>query len=232
MLNVQQINKNTDLLAMAGNVTRLAKVAQTGGGEYAGACPFYGRCDSFWVQAFGKLGGRWFCRSSGGDRWHDAIDIDMRLKSVDFVTAARRLGDLSIAQHRQPAEEITLNKIQWAYRAGEFWDTTITHLWRPAGAKAVEWLHQRGLSDSTLKYWGIGYNPSTVYDPPEAWGFSGRKKSIYLPRGVVIVNIDGQGWHYVKIRRGGDSKFIMAAVSHMWPFGAETAKDKSSAFFF
>ena len=53
------IKQRADLLGLIGADTRLKKVASTGGGGYAGACPFCGGRDRFRVQ---PEQGRWWCR--------------------------------------------------------------------------------------------------------------------------------------------------------------------------
>src|SRR5207245_596775 len=46
-IDTEAIKQRTDLLGLIGADTRLKKVAMTGGGEYAGACPFCGGRDRF-----------------------------------------------------------------------------------------------------------------------------------------------------------------------------------------
>ena len=77
------IKQRTDLLGLIGADTRLKKVASTGGGEYAGPCPFCGGRDRFRVQ---PLRGRWWCRGcSDGPRWQDAIGYVRRRDRISKV---------------------------------------------------------------------------------------------------------------------------------------------------
>jgi hypothetical protein len=58
---------------------------------------------------------------------------------------------------------------------------------------------ERGLSDTTIQAFHIGYNPTNLYDDPAKWDLDGRK--VWLPRGIIIPGmLDGQ-IHYIKIRR-------------------------------
>src|SRR5918912_568461 len=84
------IKQRTYLLGLDGVDTRLKKVASTGGGEYAGPCPFCGGRDRFRVQ---PLRGRWWCRGcSDGPRWQDAIAYVRQREGVGFAEACQRLG--------------------------------------------------------------------------------------------------------------------------------------------
>ena len=66
--------------------------------------------------------------------------------------------------------------------------------------KAREYLEiERGLWPETWQHFGLGYNPSNLYDDPARWDLVGNK--IWLPRGVVIPGMwKGAPW-YIKIRR-------------------------------
>jgi hypothetical protein len=50
MIDKQLICEQTDLLILATRDSQLKRVANTGGGEWAGACPFCGGVDRFRVQ--------------------------------------------------------------------------------------------------------------------------------------------------------------------------------------
>ena len=90
VIDTGAIKQRTDLLGLIGADTRLKKVASTGGGEYAGPCPFCGGRDRFRVQ---PAKGRWWCRGcSDGSRWQDAIGYVRRREGLGFTEACRRLG--------------------------------------------------------------------------------------------------------------------------------------------
>ena len=84
-IDTEAIKQRTDLLGLIGADTRLKKVASTGGGEYAGPCPFCGGRDRFRVQ---PEKGRWWCRGcSDGPRWQDAIGYVRRREGLGFAEA-------------------------------------------------------------------------------------------------------------------------------------------------
>lgn len=96
-VDTDRIKRDTDLLALIGRDTELRRVATTGGGEYAGPCPFCGGNDRLRVQPNTDRGGQWFCRQCTGEpgdggRWHDAISYVMKRHSLDFLPACQRLA--------------------------------------------------------------------------------------------------------------------------------------------
>jgi hypothetical protein len=75
------------------------------------------------------------------------------------------------------------------------------------GASARAYLRAgRTLQPDTWEVFRLGYNPTSLYDSPTRWGFSGGKK-IWLPRGIVIPGLECNRPTYIKIRRPlpGDS---------------------------
>ena len=84
-IDTDQIRRQTDLLQLIGG--DLKRVAGTGGGEWAGACPFCGGKDRFRVQPHAEGGGRWLCRQCTDGKWGDAIDFVMRAGGLDFRAA-------------------------------------------------------------------------------------------------------------------------------------------------
>ena len=57
MMDIEQIKHSTNILQIIGMDTQLKKVATTGGGEFAGPCPFCGGTDRFRVQPNKELSG-------------------------------------------------------------------------------------------------------------------------------------------------------------------------------
>ena len=89
MIDLETLKANTDLLALAGHDTSLKKIATTGGGEYAGPCPFCSGTDRFRVQPESR---RWLCRNCTGGKWQDAIAYVQKRDGCDFKQACQALG--------------------------------------------------------------------------------------------------------------------------------------------
>ena len=241
MINAEIVKQEVDLLQLASPSTNLKRVADTGGGEWAGPCPFCGGNDRFRVQVLappGKRpqGARWMCRKCN-PRWGDVIGYVMKRDSVDFPEALQRLTPNADTQQKnenkvqtkKPAEII---RSQWVDTATEFVEESIYHLWGDEGKGALAYLKNRGLSDETLRQWLIGYNTTEGYGDPEQWGLP-NEESIWIPKGIVIPCLDESGLHYLKIRRRvGEPKYYIIKGGHSWLFGSHTFLHTAIGFLF
>jgi hypothetical protein len=120
----------------------------------------------------------------------------------------------------------------WQQRGQELLTAAQAHLWSEAGRLGLDELHRRGLTDATIRWAGLGWNPADVWDEPAAWGFSGGRK-IWLPRGIVIPwLIAGQLWR-IRVRRPdeelgeADSRYISPRV---YPEGQRPATDHEALY--
>ena len=245
MIDTESIRATVDLLRLVENDTALKRVANSGGGEYAGACPFCGGRDRFRVQPDAR---RWLCRACTNGAWHDAIEYTKRREHCDFRRACEILGGtLSIdnlggfssrdekiafysnaARRAAPTPEPTprANAV-WQHRARAFVEMCAAELWSANGAKARAWLSARGLNDETLRAFGIGYHSADRWEEPGAWDLpeerdeKGRAKRVWLPRGIVLPCEVGGALHYVKVRRATDDpKYYKLRGSRVGLFGA------------
>jgi DNA primase len=229
MIEIAIIRKEANLLSLV--PTRLKKVANTEGGEYASACPFCREgVDRFRVQPYHPDGPRWFCRVCGGGKWHDAIDYVMKrddcdlpraletLKQPGLRTKEPRQGILPAKAEADPAE---VDHRKWVEAAGQFIAESVVTLWSDAGKPARDYLHGRGLDDTTLHTWMIGYNDVGGFDNPREWGMA-PGTVMKLPRGIVIPCRDQTGLHYIKMRPdSGNPKYMYLTGSKLWLYGAQ-----------
>lgn len=96
----------------------------------------------------------------------------------------------------------------WREAAEAFCMECKDRLWNGgrAAESALNYLHNRGLSNETIEAAGLGVNDSDRYPPRKDWGLEGDGK-VWLPRGVVIPWADSGGVSGVNIRRPkGDIK--------------------------
>jgi len=239
-----------DFLSLVGQRTALRKVAATNGGEWAGACPLCGGKDRFRVQPHGDRGGRWWCRSCrDGQPWASDIDF-VFLRDRGFIPsndhpewpelikgAFATLG-LTIEQSRpstrvvpdpEPPTACEPPAALWQQAALSFLGYAVDMLWKDGESQPSPrtYLHQRGLTDHTLRSAAIGYNPKPLYRPLHKWGLTDpTKDGVWLPAGYVIPWFcDGQLWK-LSIRqttpRDEGMKYVTIAGSSNVPYGIDT----------
>jgi DNA primase len=236
-MDAEDVKRRTSLLSVVQKDAALERIASTGGGEYAGACPFCGGEDRFRLQLQappGKKpqGERWICRQCS-PHWGDVIGYIMKRDNVEFQEAMEKLapGTTTIkAPASRPTQEIDREK--WKRAALEFIEQCACNLWTSYGKAALNYLKYRGLKKETLIHWAIGYNPTEGYGKPEEWGLPESKK-VFIPKGITIPCLDKLGVHFIKIRRRtGDPKYFILKGGEMWLFGADTYNQASIAFIF
>mgnify|MGYP000915569329 CR=1 FL=1 len=102
-------------------------------------------------------------------------------------------------QPTPPAAPVVPPDATWQARARLILGRAQEVLWSDAGDVGRAYLQARGLQESTLRAWGLGWCPRDVFDTPEQWGLTGKR--IYVPRGVVIPHFVGDELWALKVRR-------------------------------
>lgn len=214
MMDVQSLKSQVNLLDLAGKSTVLRRVASSGGGEWAGPCPFCGGRDRFHVQPYHPGGGRWLCRGCTQGVWRDVIDYGRRLyPGLSFGEVCQRLANgmrinaysqLTSYRHQAlPHNRVsdqplyTSPDTAWQKTALRAIETCERLLWGREGQNALGYLRRRRLDDDTIHYWRLGYSPGMNVNPlPKG---RGQGEGFYLPRGVLIPCLAlGEVW-YLKI---------------------------------
>lgn len=225
------------ILDLIGRDVPLHRVANTGGGEWAGPCPWCGGEDRFRVWPFEGEHGRYWCRQC--ERSGDAIQYLRERHGLSFKEACERLGiekrylRKCPTSVKQPSKSTPLQGVEcpneaWQREALAFCKECERILWSDKGKKALAWLQGRGFEEETIRSARLGYNPSDRRYRREQWGLepeqdrNGKPKMVWLPRGIVIPWwVEGKLWK-VNIRRPkGDPKYIQAAGSKMALYNAD-----------
>lgn len=209
---------SSDLLALIRQTTRLKLVARGfDGPEYAGPCPFCGGSDRFRVWPDDPEGARWHCMGysagrNGCDRGGDLIAFRVEIGDLSPREAGRLRhnregsiprGRLQGLQSEPEPDRPEPPPAEWREQARAFVSWARDRLFDPSGRAGLEWLHGRGLTDDTIRTWGLGWHDRDRWRDPHRWGLDGSKR-VWLPRGVVIPwHVDGEVWH-VKVRRFDD----------------------------
>ena len=138
---------SVDFLALVGTDTRLRWKAQTGGGEYAGACPF--GCgvdhDGFLVHPSEQ---RWYCRGCSENAWRDPASYLMRRDGIGFTAALALLQALTTGDSLPETIRRPLGPdADWMARAAAARDDAAAML--AATPHALTYLEKRGVRSDT-----------------------------------------------------------------------------------
>ena len=144
-------------ISLSGIVARRIKLVRRGR-EFAGLCPFHHeKTPSFYV-----VDDKSFFHCFGCGAHGDAIGFVMRVDNLDFIEAVEKLaGEAAMTvpaatpQDRERAQrQKTL--LEATEAATAFYET---QLWTPAGRRAREYLHGRGLDPETIRRFRLGWAP-------------------------------------------------------------------------
>lgn len=190
MTVVEDIKQRIDLVDVVSQTVKLKRT----GKNYIGFCPFHSntRTPAFVVfpdsqswRCFGQ------CNEGG-----DLFGFVMKRDNLDFQEALKQLADKAgvtlkpqtQADKKHDQERDTLIDIMEAavaFYRNQMLETT-------PGKKALDYLYKRGLTDETIKTWGLGYAPdswSLLLDHLLAKGYT---RDLILQAGMLSQGDDGR----------------------------------------
>jgi DNA primase len=189
--SIDRVRESVDMVALVGARTDLRRV----GSRWVGLCPFHDeRTPSFSVNAEDRL---YYCFGCGAKG--DAIGFVRETEALDFPGAvellAERTGVELEREKEDPREEERRRRrerlLALLERGARFYEA---YLWESAeGERARKYLAGRGLSEETLRAFGVGYSP-------KAWDrvITGAQRDGFRPEELVAVDLaqrrrDGSG---------------------------------------
>lgn len=198
--------------------TRLTYMSTSGGGEYAGTCPWCGGTDRFRVWPNSARMHYWCrqCYQSG-----DAIQFLREWLQVSFGEACQQLGlDVWVeSQERQQQYQHTADdppSLEWQSTGLALVQRAQLALWSPVGVDALIYLRKRGLTDETIRKAKLGYVPLNASGrwlefPFESWGLKEedltptqlQKGCVRVPDGILIPWLEGDVLWKLAIKRPG-----------------------------
>ncbi len=196
----ERVRDAVDMVELVGARTELRR---SGADSYVGLCPFHQeRTPSFSVQPSGKVYYCFGCQAAG-----DAFNFVMETEGLEFVGALEFLAErygvtLELAQEDPRAAD----ERRRLARLLELLDRTCSYyervLWEhPEGARAREYLAGRGLQESMLREFRVGFAPSAwdrVLLASRRGGFS---EAELLAAGLVQRSRERPGSVYDRFRR-------------------------------
>lgn len=200
-------------------------------------CPFHDeKTPSFGVT---NNGDGWYCFGCGksGD---DAIAYRVARGQITRKEAAELRNEVDpsgTASHRRRSSSPSPPPAPvrdpgnpppaaWREQAAAFVGYCQEKLFTKAGRVGLEYLRGRGLTNATVRAWGLGYHEAKRFRPPQKWGLDAGGKKIYLPAGVVIPwSVDGETWHVKTRRLGGKGpKYIQVRGGQPALYGLDLVK--------
>lgn len=159
MTVVDDIKDRLDIVEIVGQTVKLRRT----GKNYIGFCPFHSntRTPAFVVfpetqtwRCFGQ------CNEGG-----DLFGYMMKREGWDFNETLRQLAQragVTLVQHTPETEADEKSRQDLSAvleEAASFFRQQMLNT--PAGKKALDYFHKRGLTDETIKVWGLGFAPDS-----------------------------------------------------------------------
>ena len=158
----ETVKQQADIVRIVGEYIKLRKA---GASNYSGLCPFHGeKTPSFSVHATRQFYHCFGCGVSG-----DVFSFVQKIENITFPEAirfvAQKLGiPLPKATYSSPAEakeaRMRGQLLDIQERAATFFQECLR---RPEGARAREYLQNRGLDEATIVRFRIGYAPDSGF---------------------------------------------------------------------
>jgi DNA primase len=183
---VEEIKSRLNVADVIGEYVQLRRA----GVNLKAACPFHSeKTASFVVSPAKQI---WHCFGCG--LGGDIFEFVKQIENVDFAQALRILADKSGVELKKPTVQelqftdkknllIEINEAAANYFSRVLWESN-------AGKEALEYLRGRGLTDQTIKKWGLGFAPDDFHYLEKFLSKKYQKPDI-LAAGVIIRRDDG-----------------------------------------
>ncbi len=155
---LQELRARSDITEVASQYVSLKRR----GRNMVGLCPFHGeKTPSFNIYTETNS---FYCFGCGAGG--DVITFVMRIENLDYIEAVRLLAqragmsmpsenyDDSLAKLKRRIYEANRETARFFFRT----------LYSPIGRSGLEYLRSRGLSDKTIRHFGLGFAPDSRFD--------------------------------------------------------------------
>lgn len=169
------------------------------GTNYKAVCPFHSeKTPSFMVSPAKQI---WHCFGCG--LGGDIFEFIKQVENVEFTQALRILADRAGVELKKPTvQELELDKernvLYDINKAASLYYQKV--LWESSAAQAreaLQYLRKRGLSDQTIKSWGLGFSPEDFHYLENFLSKTFRKEDV-VSAGLIIKKEDGT--HFDRFR--------------------------------
>lgn len=185
---LQELKMRCDLTEIASNYLTLKRR----GRNMVGLCPFHGeKTPSFNIYTENNS---FYCFGCGAGG--DVITFVMKMENLDYIEAIRFLAqraglsmpeessyDDSLANLKKKIYEANRETARYFHRC----------LYSPLGKEGLEYLHSRGLTDKTIRHFGLGFAPDDHFALSNYLRKKGFKDSELVSANLVYKNKSGKG---------------------------------------
>ena len=185
---LQELKMRSDLTELASNYISLKRK----GRNMVGLCPFHGeKTPSFNIYTENNSFYCFGCNAGG-----DVITFTMRIENLDYIEAvkflAERAGlnmpeesnyDDSMANLKKRICEANRETARFFHRC----------LYSPLGKEGLDYLHSRGLTDKTIRHFGLGFAPNDHFALSNYLRKKGFKDNELISANLVYKNKSGNG---------------------------------------
>jgi len=163
-----------------------------------------------WLCAFHRL------------RFDEALAV---LGLSEYFQKERKVNTIYPERSQLVEEKVTTSPPElWQKRGLAFLEYARNQLWQTPSA--LEYLHvKRLLKETTIQTFGLGYNPTEIWDSPDRWGISNEevKKGLGCPKGTsflaLLRNLSGTS-KSAKLKK--EPKYMHVRGSSPALFGADS----------
>lgn len=148
---LQELKMRNDITEIVSSYVSLKRR----GRNMVGLCPFHGeKTPSFNIYT---ENGSFYCFGCGVGG--DVISFIMKIENLDYVDAVKFLAQRAGLEVPQNSYDDSMSKLRTRVfeanrEAARFYYSTLNS---SAGAKGLEYFHSRGLSDRTIRHFGLGF---------------------------------------------------------------------------
>lgn len=182
---VEEVRSRNDIVSVIGSYIRLQKK----GSNYMGLCPFHNeKTPSFSVSPSKQMYHCFGCGVGG-----NVYTFIMEYENYTFIEALRFLAERAgIALPEQELSEEAKRQADFKYRLLEVNKLAATYFYyqfkNPEGQAAMKYLTDRGLSEETIKHFGLGYSNRMSDDLYRYLKKQGYEDSFLAQSGLVTID--------------------------------------------
>lgn len=184
---ISEIKYRNDLSEVAASYMQLKRR----GRNLVGLCPFHGeKTPSFNIYT---ENGSFYCFGCGVGG--DVITFVMKIENLDYMEAVKLLAQRAGMAMPEDDYDDSMSRLRTRVyeanrEAARFFYARLTE---PQGEQALTYLRNRGLADSTIRHFGLGYAPTTRYALGDYLKGKGFTEAELIAANLVFKSRSGRG---------------------------------------